>query len=122
VLSGSRLRFEATLESIGDGLISPDTAGRIVFVNNVARSLLQHMTSALEGKDLGDVVRIIDGQTRQGIESPVARAARERLIVGLARDASLIGGALALQAPSRAAIVARVAAWPGKPRIIVHDL
>lgn len=85
-----RHRFETTLASIGDAVISTDKAGRINFVNPVARSLLRAPESELIGRRLDDVFRIVNELTRAQVESPVKKVLREGGIVALANHTLLI--------------------------------
>ena len=87
-----RREFETTLSSIGDAVISTDGEGRIRFVNDVARRILRYPDTALLGRPLDEVFRIVNGQTRQPVESPVARVLREGHIVGMADQTILIAG------------------------------
>ena len=72
-----RQRFETTLASIGDAVIATDKEGRVTFVNQIAQSLLRAPESAVLGRHLGDVFRIVNELTRAKVESPVAKVLRE---------------------------------------------
>lgn len=85
-----RERFETTLASIGDAVITTDTDGRIVFANRVAQSLLRLPMAELAGKPLDQVFQIINELTREKVESPVTRVLREGTVVGLANHTSLV--------------------------------
>ena len=84
-----RRRFETTLASIGDAVISTDAAGRIDFANKVALSLLRSK-EGLSGKPLDEVFRVIDEDTRTPVESPVAKVLSEGTVAGLANHSLLI--------------------------------
>ncbi len=85
-----RQRFETTLASIGDAVISTDAKGRIIFVNKVAQSLIRAPERDLVGRHLDDVFQIVNEFTRQKVESPVTKVLREGAIVGLANHTVLI--------------------------------
>jgi PAS domain S-box-containing protein len=83
-------RFETTLASIGDAVISTDAAGRVTFANQVAQSLLRWPEAEMMGKPLDDVFQIINEYSREKVESPVAKVLREGAVVGLANHTILI--------------------------------
>ncbi len=83
--------FRMTLASIGDGVITTDTEGKVTFMNPVAESLTGWAHDAgAGGAPLTTVFNILHEQTRQPVENPVAKALREGKIVGLARHTILI--------------------------------
>ncbi|UYV11638.1 MAG: PAS domain S-box protein [Phycisphaera sp.] len=86
----SRESLRVTLASIGDGVITTDAKGRVVFLNPVAEALTGWATKQAAGKPLDDVFRIVHEQTRTEVENPALRALREGRIVGLANNTILI--------------------------------
>ncbi len=50
--------LDATLRSIGDGVIATDSTGRIKFVNPVAQNLLGAVEDAVRGRTVDDVMRL----------------------------------------------------------------
>jgi PAS domain S-box-containing protein len=85
-----RKRFETTLGSIGDAVISTDAEGKVTFFNQVAQSLLRRPGTEMLGKHLDDVFQIVSEQTREKLESPVARVLRDGAIVELGAGTILI--------------------------------
>jgi PAS domain S-box-containing protein len=83
-------RFRVTLASIGDGVITTDTAGVVTFTNAVAAQLMGVEEADAVGRPLIDVFRIINEDTRETVPSPVQRVLREGIIVGLANHTVLI--------------------------------
>ncbi len=83
-------RYEITLRSIGDGVITTDSAGRVTLLNPVAETLTGWSQDVAKGKPLDEIFRIINEETRQPVESPVARVLQEGRIVGLANHTVLI--------------------------------
>ena len=82
--------FRTTLYSIGDAVISTDTAGRIQQMNPVAEKLTGWPEAKAMGKPIGDIFRIINEETRAPVENPVARVLSEGRVVGLANHTRLI--------------------------------
>ena len=82
--------LKATLTSIGDCVIVTDAEGRITFMNVIAEMLTGWDSDQAVGSPVEEVFRIINEETRAGVESPVARVLREGIIVGLANHTLLI--------------------------------
>src|SRR5262249_22951648 len=93
VLAEQRERLRVTLASIGDAVITTDVEGRIAYLNAVAESLTGWTQDEAAGKPLGAVFRIVNEQTRKGVEDPAKRALREGGVVGLATRRFLIAKA-----------------------------
>jgi PAS domain S-box-containing protein len=83
-------RLRVTLGSIGDGVISTDTQGRIALLNNVAEELTGWSCKDASGKSLGEVFKIINEKTRMPCQDPVAKVVRTGKIVGLANHTVLV--------------------------------
>jgi PAS domain S-box-containing protein len=88
--------LKTTLASIGDAVIATGVEGAIVFANPVACSLVRWTEEEAVGRHLNDVLRLVNENTRQPIESPVTRALREGVIAAanhtilIARDGAEI--------------------------------
>jgi two-component system cell cycle sensor histidine kinase/response regulator CckA len=78
---GRRL-FGATLSSIGDAVLVTDAAGRVTFLNPVAETLTGWPLAEARGKPAGEFLKLLAGKDREAVENPVARAIRERVLVG----------------------------------------
>jgi PAS domain S-box-containing protein len=89
-LRQSERRYATTLNSIGDGVIATDPTGRITFLNPVAEAITGWPMAQALGRPLADVFRIINEQSRQPVEDPVARVLREKAVVTLANHTILI--------------------------------
>jgi PAS domain S-box-containing protein len=83
--------LHVTLSSIGDAVIATDAAGRVAFLNPVAEALTGWPPKEAAGEPLEAVFRIVNEQTRQPAENPVARVLREGVVVGLANHTVLLG-------------------------------
>jgi PAS domain S-box-containing protein len=75
--------LEAVLRSIGDAVVATDAQGAVVFMNSVAEGLCGVPAALAAGQPVASVFAIVDGATRAAAPCPVARALRERCIVGL---------------------------------------
>lgn len=89
-LRRSEQRYATTLNSIGDAVIATDDAGRITFINPVAERLTGWPHAEGVGRPLDEVFRIINEETHQPAECPVARVLREGVILGLANHTLLL--------------------------------
>ena len=85
-----RERLRVTLGSIGDAVMATDNGGRISYLNPVAERLTGWTSQEATGRRLEEVCRIIDEESRQTVDNPVARVLREGKIVGLANHTLLI--------------------------------
>ena len=89
-LAAERERLAVTLRSIGDGVISTDTEGRVLSVNETAETLTGWPEKEAFGRPLEEVFHIINEKTRQPCENPVQRVLQDGQIVGLANHTLLI--------------------------------
>jgi diguanylate cyclase (GGDEF)-like protein/PAS domain S-box-containing protein len=76
VLRTEKELFRVTLASIGDAVITTDAHGRITSLNTVAETLTGWSDLELKGRVLTQVLSILDEDTREPIDDPVARALR----------------------------------------------
>lgn len=82
--------LQTILTSIGDAVITTDTAGRITFVNPIAATLTGWRHEEAVGKAIDDVLRLVNEETQQPVQNPVAKVLLENRIVGLANHTILI--------------------------------
>lgn len=83
-------RLGVTLRSIGDAVIATDMEGRVEMLNPVAEQLTGFTNEEAMGKELREIFNIINEETRNEVENPVARVLREGVVVGLANHTLLI--------------------------------
>ena len=83
--------LRVTIGSIGDAVITTDTAGRVTTQNTVAVALTGCPEHDAKGRHLEEVFRIVNEQTRASVQNPVKRVLAEGKIVGLANHSILIG-------------------------------
>jgi diguanylate cyclase (GGDEF)-like protein/PAS domain S-box-containing protein len=83
-------RAQATLNSIGDAVISTDLAGRVTFINAVAERLTGWPRAEAIGRPLEEVFRIVDSFSRATVPNPMARATLQNRTGGLTPNCLLI--------------------------------
>jgi PAS domain S-box-containing protein len=88
-LQEERDRLRVTLASIGDGVITVDTEGRVTFLNGAAEALTGWANADAAGRPLAEVFRIVNEDTRRPVENPAARALTDG-VVGLANHTVLV--------------------------------
>ncbi len=89
-LHGAQERYRTTLMSVGDGVISTDSRGIVEFMNAVAENLTGWKSEEGVGRDLDEILTIIDEPSGQRIESPVSRVMTMGAVIGLPERALLI--------------------------------
>ncbi|MBI4964937.1 MAG: PAS domain S-box protein [Desulfomonile tiedjei] len=82
--------FRTTLYSIGDAVITTDTAGLVKQMNPVAEKLTGWLEAEAKGRLLDEIFRIVNEDSRTKVENPVRRVLREGTVVGLANHTLLI--------------------------------
>jgi PAS domain S-box-containing protein len=91
-LAAEKERLAVTLSSIGDGVITTDTTGRIVLLNTVAAKLTGWQPERAVGAPLLDVFRIFDDKIRTPRPNPVEEVLRANTIINRTRPIRLIAG------------------------------
>ena len=89
-LAAEKEQLSVTLRSIGDGVITTDTQGKIILLNKVAEDLTGWNQNEAVGRPLEEIFNIIDGVTRKSCESPAQRVLALGGIVELAGHTILI--------------------------------
>ncbi len=90
LLAAEKERLAVTLRSIGDGVITTDTNGRIVLLNKVAEELTGWRQEEAGGRLIVEVFHIIHENTRNPVQAPVAEVIRSGKTVELANHTVLI--------------------------------
>ncbi len=85
-----RSRARATLESLGDGLLTTDVNGRIDYLNSRAEQLLGHTLAEVDGRPFADVVTVIDEADRKALVDPVRQCLASGVRVSIGRRAVLL--------------------------------
>jgi diguanylate cyclase (GGDEF)-like protein/PAS domain S-box-containing protein len=89
-LSQGRRQAQTTLESLGEGIVTADTQGRIDYMNSSAEKLVGINREQALGKQFGDVVNLIDEGDRQNLGDPISRCLEKRQNISLGRRALLM--------------------------------
>lgn len=89
-LAAEKERLAVTLRSIGDGVITTDTEGKVIIMNRVAEKLTGWDLSEARGKPLTAVFNIINEITRKPCENPAEKVLATGGIIELENHTVLI--------------------------------
>lgn len=89
-LAEHREDLRITLHSIGDAVIATDAHGVVTRMNPVAEALTGWRQEEAQDRPLRDVFRIVNADSRQPVEDPVALVLAQGRVVGLANHTVLI--------------------------------
>lgn len=89
-LSAEKERLRVTLLSIGDAVISTGEDGRIDFLNPVAEHLTGWTNDEAAGRPLAEVLRLVDGVTRQPRPDPAIEVLRQQVVMPLDGETLLV--------------------------------
>jgi two-component system, cell cycle sensor histidine kinase and response regulator CckA len=90
LIAQEKERLSVTLRSIGDGVITTDTDGRIVMLNKAAEEMTGWEAADAAGRSLQEVFVIINELTREPYENPVDQVLSTGNIVELTNHTCLI--------------------------------
>lgn len=82
--------LRVTLSSIGDAVLTTDTAGNITFLNPIAAAITGWSLDEANGQPVQSIFRILNEMTRKPAEDIVGRVLREGYVVSLANHTALI--------------------------------
>ena len=88
--SGEFHSARVALDCMGDGVISTDQDGRVVYLNRAAEIMAGWSSHAARGRGLSDVMKLIDADTRATAPDPVTAALERGATVGLPRNCVLV--------------------------------
>jgi diguanylate cyclase (GGDEF)-like protein/PAS domain S-box-containing protein len=91
-LRQERDKAEFTLEAIAEAVLRYDPAGRICYLNPAARQMTGIGPDEVEGKEIGEWVRLYDHRSREPLFARLLEQARDGSRVALPADARLLGG------------------------------
>jgi PAS domain S-box-containing protein len=90
IIYQERELFRITLASIGDGVITTDTAGRVTYLNSIAQTLTGWSNKEAHGQPLEVIFNVMDEKTGKPIANPVTKALNFGIMIGLANHTMLI--------------------------------
>jgi PAS domain S-box-containing protein len=90
LVAHQRRELEVTLASIGDAVIVTDAHGCVRRINAEAARLSGWTPAEAEGRPLGDILHLVNSETRQPVGNPVSRVLDEGVTVGLANHTVLL--------------------------------
>lgn len=79
-----------TLQSIGDGVLATDLNGKITRMNAIAGKFTGYQQEEAKGKNIQDVFKIVNAETREAVINPIEKVFKTGNIVGLANHTVLI--------------------------------
>ena len=82
-LHNEREKLFVTLHSIGDGVITADTQGRVAFLNGVAEQLTGWSQKEATGRPIAEIFHIINEKTGIPAANPVKKVLASGTIVGV---------------------------------------
>jgi diguanylate cyclase (GGDEF)-like protein/PAS domain S-box-containing protein len=62
-----------TLQSIGDGVVTTDVQGRVQYLNPVAEQLTGNKSEDAQGKQLSEILMLVESSTGKPVDDPVQR-------------------------------------------------
>ncbi len=86
----SEEELRTILDSIADGIIATDDAGRVVRMNRVAETLSGWRSSAARGKPLAEVLQLVHEGSHTPLDSPLQQVLAKGVTGSLAYDATLV--------------------------------
>jgi len=117
-------RAQMTLDSVGEGLVTTDTLGRIDFMNRVAEELVGVHRQEAQGVNLTELVAFVDEHDRRPLPDPVRQCLASGNRVSLGRRALMLARA------TRGEYSIEVSAAPIRPdggevagvAVVLHDV
>ena len=83
-------RLRVTLNSIGDAVVTTDTAGRVEYINPVAEQLTGWRAAEARGRAIEHIFKVVDEQTLARRDNPVDKCLHEGRAVPAAPNAVLL--------------------------------
>lgn len=86
----AREQAAATLDSIGDAVLSTDVTGKVIYLNPAAEVMTGWSREEAAGRPLAEVFHLIDRETRERAQDPMSLAVRLNKTVGLTANCILV--------------------------------
>ncbi|NOZ53242.1 MAG: EAL domain-containing protein [Gammaproteobacteria bacterium] len=87
-------RLHVTLESIGDGVITTNIKGNVVYLNPVAEKMTGWDEAEAKGKPLNDILTLTDENNRRPVTIPLTKWLQQKCCAQLSNPATLINKTL----------------------------
>ncbi|MGZ8348049.1 MAG: PAS domain S-box protein [Allosphingosinicella sp.] len=89
-LAEEKERLRVTLQSIGDGVISTDANGRVIFLNPIAEQMTGWTSAEAVGRRVEEVFVVVNEETGEPVPDPVGEALGRQWLHYLDEDAVLV--------------------------------
>ena len=89
-MNRERELLSVTLHSIGDGVVTTDSAGLITSLNKAAEEITGWPEEEAIGQHFSDIIRLKSEETGKEVDNPIELVLKSGLIVGLANHTVLI--------------------------------
>jgi PAS domain S-box-containing protein len=89
-LRASEERLNVTLNSIGDAVMATDSMGYVTLLNPTAEKLSGWTFAQAAGRPANEVVRLVDGVTREAVALPVMRVLTDGVATEMSPNAVLL--------------------------------
>lgn len=90
-INNRNLEFAAaTLSCMGDGVVSTDIEGNIIYINPIAEEIIGTCNNDAVGKHIDDVITFINADTRMFQKCPVAMVLEKDLTIGLKNNTVIL--------------------------------
>jgi len=83
-------QLAVTLRSIGDGVITTDTEGKVFLINQVAEEIIGWNQEDVKGKHLAEIFCIIDEKTKQVCQDPLDKLIKNQKDKGFSNFNTLV--------------------------------
>lgn len=80
----------ATLSCIGDGIISTDLAGKIIYMNNIAEEIVGWKLNEAEEEDFEKIFAIYNMKTMEALNSPIEKVLEKDEVIGLENNSIIL--------------------------------
>lgn len=91
IMIGENLEFAAaTLSCIGDGVITTDLTGKIIYINQPAKEIIELNADKVIGKDFDKVFKFLNTDTNEAIISPITNTLVNNTITSLEHNTIII--------------------------------
>ncbi len=82
--------FETALSSIGEGVVTTDNVGKVLYLNPVAQDMLGFSQEEASGKPVKEIFSIFSERTQAPAELPVENVLKNGTMVGMANHTILV--------------------------------